>query len=68
MRTALDIKPLTNELPATLLRAGQLYAKSVTTQHKKDNGQFFTPTEIAHLMAEFQTNKSYLNKNHELAA
>lgn len=52
MTTAIDIKPLTNELPSHFAdRVGQVYAKSVTIQHKKDNGQFFTPTEIAHFMA-----------------
>ena len=52
MTVAIDIKPLTNELPSQFAdRIGQIYAKTVTTQHKKDNGQFFTPTEIAHFMA-----------------
>ncbi|MFZ6023533.1 MAG: Eco57I restriction-modification methylase domain-containing protein [Bacteroidota bacterium] len=52
MTKAIDIKPLANELPSHFAdRVGQVYAKSVTTQHKKDNGQFFTPTEIAHFMA-----------------
>ena len=52
MTAAIDIKPLTNEFPSHFAdRVGQLYAKTVTTQHKKDNGQFFTPTEIAHFMA-----------------
>jgi len=52
MTTAIDIKPLSNELPSHFAdRVGQLYAKTVTTQHKKDNGQFFTPTKIAHFMA-----------------
>jgi adenine-specific DNA-methyltransferase len=30
---------------------GAEYTKSVTSRHKKDNGQFFTPVEIAELMA-----------------
>ncbi len=52
MTAAIDIKPLTNEFPSHFAdRVGQLYAKTVTTKHKKDNGQFFTPTEIAHFMA-----------------
>jgi adenine-specific DNA-methyltransferase len=52
MIAGIEIKPLTNELPSHFAdRVGQLYAKTVTTQHKKDNGQFFTPTEIAHFMA-----------------
>lgn len=52
MTTAIDIKPLSNELPSHFAdRVGQLYSKTVTPQHKKNNGQFFTPTEIAHFMA-----------------
>ncbi|HEY5369236.1 MAG TPA: N-6 DNA methylase [Hanamia sp.] len=52
MPAAIDIKPLSNELPSHFAdRVGQFYAKTVTTQHKKDKGQFFTPTEIAHFMA-----------------
>jgi adenine-specific DNA-methyltransferase len=52
MSTAIDIKPFPNELPSHFAdRVGQLYAKTVTTRHKKENGQFFTPTEIAHFMA-----------------
>ena len=48
----MDIQPLTNELPSHFAdRVGQAYAQTVTTQHKKDNGQFFTPTKIAHFMA-----------------
>lgn len=47
-----NIKPLKNELPSHFAdRLGQAYSKTVTNQHKKDNGQFFTPTEIAHFMA-----------------
>jgi adenine-specific DNA-methyltransferase len=46
------IEPLRNELPSHFAdRVGQVYAKTVTNQHKKINGQFFTPTEIAHFMA-----------------
>jgi len=52
MTKAINILPLDNELPSHFAdRVGQVYAKTVTTQHKKDNGQFFTPTEIAHFMA-----------------
>lgn len=48
----IDIKPFTNELPSHFAdRAGQVYAKSVTNKHKKDHGQFFTPSQIAHFMA-----------------
>lgn len=52
MTTGIAIKPLSNELPSQFAdRAGQFYAKTVPTQHKKNYGQFFTPTEIAHFMA-----------------
>ena len=52
MTAAIDIKPLPDELPSHFAdRLGQIYAKTVTSQHKKDNGQFFTSTEIAHFMA-----------------
>ena len=52
MTAVVDIRPFSNEFPSQFAdRVGQLYAKTVTTQHKKDNGQFFTPTEIAHFMA-----------------
>lgn len=53
MTEIIDIKPLTNEFPSHFAdRVGQIYAKTVTIQHKKDNGQFFTSTEIAHFMAK----------------
>lgn len=52
MPEAIDIKPLTDELPSHFAdRCGQHYAKNVTIQHKKNNGQYFTPTEIANFMA-----------------
>lgn len=52
MIKSIDIQPLLNELPSSFAdRLGQIYSKTVTTQHKKDNGQFFTPTEIAHFMS-----------------
>lgn len=34
-------------------RLGNYYASKVTNNHKKDNGQFFTPIEIAQFMASF---------------
>src|SRR6185312_1909319 len=50
--TPINVKSLPNESPSHFAdRVGQLYAKTVTTQHKKDNEQFFTPAEIAHFMA-----------------
>lgn len=52
MSKIINIKPLTNELPSQFAdRIGRVYAKSVSTQHKKDNGQFFTPGEIARFMS-----------------
>lgn len=59
MTEILNIRPLNDELPSHFAdRLGQVYAKTVTNQHKKDKGQFFTPIEIAHFMAGFakQTN------------
>ena len=50
----LHIEPLKNELPSEYAdRLGIAYAKQVSLKHKKDNGQFFTPTPIAKLMASF---------------
>lgn len=52
MISGIDIKPFANEFPSHFAdRVGQAYAKDVTTRHKKDHGQFFTPVEIAHFMA-----------------
>ncbi len=52
MIQAINFQPLDNELPSHYAdRLGLFYAGTVTTQHKKDNGQFFTPTEIAHFMS-----------------
>lgn len=46
------IQPLQNELPSRFAdRLGLWYAASVDQQHKKNKGQFFTPIEIASLMA-----------------
>ena len=45
------LEPFIDELPSHFAdRVGQLYAKTVSTQHKKELGQFFTPIEIAHFM------------------
>ncbi len=52
MPVEINIKPHGSELPSHFAdRVGQAYAKTVTAQHKKNNGQFFTPTQIAHFMA-----------------
>ncbi len=45
------------ELPSECAdNLGIVYAKQVSLKHKKDNGQFFTPTTIAKLMASFCNN------------
>lgn len=49
-----SIQPLKQESPSHFAdRLGIAYASSVTQQHKKENGQFFTPVEIAELMASY---------------
>jgi adenine-specific DNA-methyltransferase len=59
MALSIDINPLTNELPSHFAdRVGQHYAKTVTIQHKKNNGQFFTPTEIALFMGGLAKQKN----------
>lgn len=46
------IQPLSQELPSHFAdRLGIEYASSVSLEHKKGNGQFFTPIEIATFMA-----------------
>ncbi len=46
------IIPLGKETPSAYAeRVGIYYASTVTNAHKKDNGQFFTPLEIALFMA-----------------
>ena len=50
----LHIAPYEKEQPSEYAdRLGITYAKQVSLKHKKDNGQFFTPTPIAKLMASF---------------
>jgi adenine-specific DNA-methyltransferase len=45
------IRPLKNELPTDFAdRIGIHYTSLVTAEHKKENGQFFTPTPIARFM------------------
>jgi len=47
-----SIQPIERELPSHFAdRLGFAYASSVSQEHKKGNGQFFTPIEIASLMA-----------------
>jgi len=49
-----SIQPREQELPSHFAdRLGVVYASSVDQQHKKENGQFFTPIEIASLMGSY---------------
>lgn len=48
------IQPNQNELPSMYAdRLSVQYASTVSQEHKKDHGQFFTPIEIACLMASY---------------
>lgn len=54
MKEVLEIEPLNNELPSEYAdRLGIAYSKLVSATHKKENGQFFTPTAISKLMASY---------------
>lgn len=54
----LNIAPYEKEQPGEYAdRLGVAYAKQVSLKHKKENGQFFTPTPIARLMATFCEHK-----------
>ena len=54
MSKIINIKPFNQELPSDFAdRLGIYYTQQVTTKHKKINGQFFTPTPIARLLASF---------------
>ena len=54
-----NIEPFEKELPSQYAdRLGVYYTNQVTPKHKKDNGQFFTPTPIAYLMASYNSAKS----------
>jgi len=47
-----SIQPDNHEFPSSYAdRLGKLYNTTVTQQHKKENGQFFTPVDIALFMA-----------------
>lgn len=49
-----SIQPFENELPSHFAdRLGVKYALEISQQHKKENGQFFTPVEIASFMASY---------------
>ena len=48
---SIHIKPNKNESPTSFAeRLGEAYADSVSKDHKKKNGQFFTPKEIAQFL------------------
>lgn len=54
MSKIINIEPFKQELPSDFAdRLGIYYTQQVTTTHKKVNGQFFTPTPIARLLASF---------------
>ena len=54
MADTINTNPSKNELPSDYAdRLGIYYSNQVTKSYKKENGQFFTPTPIAHLMASF---------------
>lgn len=54
MKEIINIEPLINELPSKYAdRLGVYYTKQVSVEHKKNNGQFFTPVPIANLMASY---------------
>lgn len=54
MSKIINIEPFNQELPSDFAdRLGIYYTQQVTTSHKKINGQFFTPTPIARLLASF---------------
>lgn len=50
------ISPLRDELPSQYAdRLGVAYSSKVTNEHKKENGQFFTPFEIGSFMGNLCT-------------
>jgi len=50
----MSIEPAQTELPSQFAdRLGAVYASAVSQKHKKEQGQFFTPVEIASLMATY---------------
>lgn len=54
MENSTSIQPIEEELPSHFAdRLGVAYASSVNQQHKKENGQFSPPVEIAELMASY---------------
>ncbi|MBK9256911.1 MAG: Eco57I restriction-modification methylase domain-containing protein [Saprospiraceae bacterium] len=54
MSKIINIKPFDQELPTDFAdRLGIYYTQQVSSQHKKEKGQFFTPSPIARLMASY---------------
>ncbi|HEX9601460.1 MAG TPA: Eco57I restriction-modification methylase domain-containing protein [Mariniflexile sp.] len=54
MSKIINIEPFKQELPSDFAdRLGIYYTQQVTAKHKKENGQFFTPTPIARLLASY---------------
>lgn len=54
MKEKINIEYLENELPSEYAdRLGICYTKLVSSKHKKENGQFFTPLAIANLMSSY---------------
>jgi len=50
------ISPLRDELPSQYAdKLGVVYSSKVTNEHKKENGQFFTPFEISQYMGNLCT-------------
>jgi adenine-specific DNA-methyltransferase len=56
MSKVANIAPFEQELPSDFAdRLGIFYTKQVSSTHKKEKGQFFTPTPIARLLASFSS-------------
>ncbi|MCX6148936.1 MAG: N-6 DNA methylase [Ignavibacteriales bacterium] len=70
MRDGNDVTPIwksmpsaKDETPTTYAdRLGLLYTSQVTSTHKKNLGQFFTPVEIANYMANLLFNQKAKSK------
>jgi adenine-specific DNA-methyltransferase len=56
MKETAIISPLIDEFPSQYAdRLGVAYASTVTNEHKKEKGQFFTPVEIARFMGKLSS-------------
>lgn len=59
MKKIIELRPFDKELPSEFAdRLGIHYTETVTVEHKKNNGQFFTPIEIARLMSSMCCNET----------